>query len=203
MKKINQFGRSMVEMLGVLAIVGILSVGAITGYSKAMMKYKLNKQTEQIGSVMDNMHIHIEDLIKAKEGMNASNGTDLKSILIKMNVIPKEMIKGSNIKDIFGNNVNFGITVAQGYHWFETTISTGANKDICINLFNIAMQKRNDICRVKISKGGAEGGDIYGDKDCTAQRTCLKNMTLSDFEEKCSFCDGSNRCTFYFQDRYK
>ena len=34
-------GRSMVEMLGVLAIIGILSVGAITGYSKAMMKYKL------------------------------------------------------------------------------------------------------------------------------------------------------------------
>ena len=30
-------GRSMVEMLGVLAIIGVLSVGAIAGYSKAMM----------------------------------------------------------------------------------------------------------------------------------------------------------------------
>ena len=37
-------GRSMVEMLGVLAIVGVLSVGAIAGYNKAMTKYKLNKQ---------------------------------------------------------------------------------------------------------------------------------------------------------------
>ena len=37
-------GRSMVEMLGVLANIGVLSVGAIAGYSKAMMKYKLNKQ---------------------------------------------------------------------------------------------------------------------------------------------------------------
>ena len=37
-------GRSMVEMLGVLAIIGVLSVVAIAGYSKAMMKYKLNKQ---------------------------------------------------------------------------------------------------------------------------------------------------------------
>ena len=36
-------GRSMVEMLGVLAIIGVLSVGAIAGYSKAMFKYKLNK----------------------------------------------------------------------------------------------------------------------------------------------------------------
>ena len=37
-------GRSMVEMLGVLAIIGVLSVEAIAGYSKAMTKYKLNKQ---------------------------------------------------------------------------------------------------------------------------------------------------------------
>ena len=29
-------GRSMVEMLGVLAIIGVLSVGAMNGYSKAM-----------------------------------------------------------------------------------------------------------------------------------------------------------------------
>ena len=40
-------GRSMVEMLGVLAIIGVLSVGAMSGYSKAMMKYKLNKQIGQ------------------------------------------------------------------------------------------------------------------------------------------------------------
>ena len=37
----NENGRSMVEMLGVLAIIGVLSVGAISGYSTAMNKYKL------------------------------------------------------------------------------------------------------------------------------------------------------------------
>ncbi|MDY4885802.1 MAG: hypothetical protein SO141_06110, partial [Alphaproteobacteria bacterium] len=46
-------GRSMVEMLGVLAIIGVLSVGAIAGYSKAMMKYKLNKQSEQLNTVIN------------------------------------------------------------------------------------------------------------------------------------------------------
>lgn len=39
----NQSGRSMIEMLGVLAIIGVLSVGGIAGYSKAMYKYKLTK----------------------------------------------------------------------------------------------------------------------------------------------------------------
>ena len=46
--KTNHIGRSMVEILGVLAIVGVLSVGGIAGYSTAMNKYKMNKQNEQI-----------------------------------------------------------------------------------------------------------------------------------------------------------
>ena len=41
-------GRSMIEMLGVLAIVGVLSVGGIAGYSKAMEKFKINKTIEQV-----------------------------------------------------------------------------------------------------------------------------------------------------------
>ena len=36
--KKNQSGRSMVEMLGVLAIIGVLSVGGIAGYRMAMLK---------------------------------------------------------------------------------------------------------------------------------------------------------------------
>ncbi len=47
-------GRSMVEMLGVLAIIGVLSVGAIAGYSKAMMKYKLNKHAESFNILLNN-----------------------------------------------------------------------------------------------------------------------------------------------------
>ena len=39
-----QCGRSMIEMLGVLAVVGVLSVGDIAGYSKAMRMYKSNIQ---------------------------------------------------------------------------------------------------------------------------------------------------------------
>lgn len=46
-------GHSMVEMLGVLAIIGVLSVGAIAGYSKAMLKHKLNKQAQQISTILN------------------------------------------------------------------------------------------------------------------------------------------------------
>ncbi len=38
LKGVCNSGRSMLEMIGVLAIIGILSVGGISGYSKAMEK---------------------------------------------------------------------------------------------------------------------------------------------------------------------
>ena len=41
--KKNQSGRSMVEMLGVLAIIGVLSVGGITGYRQAMDRNAANE----------------------------------------------------------------------------------------------------------------------------------------------------------------
>lgn len=55
MKNINESGRSMVEMLGVLAIIGVLSVGGIAGYSKAMSKYKVNKTIDQVTMLVANI----------------------------------------------------------------------------------------------------------------------------------------------------
>ena len=43
MMKKNEKGRSMVEMLGVLAIIGVLSIGGIAGYTLAMNRYRANE----------------------------------------------------------------------------------------------------------------------------------------------------------------
>ena len=45
--KRSQKGRSMVEMLGVLAIVGVLSAGGVYGYGVAMKKHKANELLHQ------------------------------------------------------------------------------------------------------------------------------------------------------------
>ena len=41
--KNNESGRSMVEMLGVLAIIGVLSVGGLAGYTVAVRKNRANE----------------------------------------------------------------------------------------------------------------------------------------------------------------
>ena len=44
--KAGMSGRSMVEMLGVLAIMGVLSVGGLAGYGKVMHKYRVTGDGE-------------------------------------------------------------------------------------------------------------------------------------------------------------
>jgi len=55
MRNINENGRSMVEMLGVLAIIGVLSAGGLAGYSKAMFKHKLNTTMDQLTMLVTNI----------------------------------------------------------------------------------------------------------------------------------------------------
>ena len=51
----QESGRSMIEMLGVLAIIGVLSVGGIAGYSQAMNKFKVSKTIDQIQTMVQNI----------------------------------------------------------------------------------------------------------------------------------------------------
>ena len=50
--KNTQSGRSMVEMLGVLAIIGVLSAGALKGYSAAMFRHKTNQTIDIFSQVL-------------------------------------------------------------------------------------------------------------------------------------------------------
>ena len=65
--KINETGRSMIEMLAVLAIAGILTVGGITGFRVAMQKMNANKIAEAVAEISveaqtHNTCINLDDL---------------------------------------------------------------------------------------------------------------------------------------------
>ena len=74
-------GRSMVEMLGVLAIIGVLSVGAVSGYSKAMFKYKLNQHAVAVNMLINNA-LSIKDQLQHKLNATTYYGTLLYLSLI-------------------------------------------------------------------------------------------------------------------------
>lgn len=51
MKKGNETGRSMVEMIAVIAIMGILSLGGIAGYTLATNRYQANRVLDVAGKL--------------------------------------------------------------------------------------------------------------------------------------------------------
>jgi type II secretory pathway pseudopilin PulG len=197
-------GRSMVEMLGVLAIIGVLSVGAIAGYSKAMMKYKLNKQTEQIGSILDYVNMHLDDFKRSK----TTTAGYLIPILTKLDVIPKEMIRGNRddaIFDVFGTTISLSnYTVGDGDYYFEFILYINkGQKESCMNLFNIAKAKREQLWRTKFEtiKGDESSSDnsAWGDAYCYAGAKCLKDLTVAEMENYCNVCEDKDSCAFYYQ----
>lgn len=86
----QQSGRSMIEMLGVLAIIGVLSVGGLAGYSKAMMKYRTNKTINQITHMVTRTRVtFIAQKNYAGLGNNIPQTGD---VLVHTNIIPKDTI---------------------------------------------------------------------------------------------------------------
>ena len=54
-----EYGRSMVEILGVLAIIGVLSIGGIQGYKYAMDKHRANDIVHEVNMrVQDIWHTY-------------------------------------------------------------------------------------------------------------------------------------------------
>lgn len=62
----NQSGRSMTEMLGVLAIMGIITYGAISGINYGMTSYRVNKLYIEVGEIIND----IQDMYTTVYGRN-------------------------------------------------------------------------------------------------------------------------------------
>ena len=90
--KSEQSGRSMVEMLGVLAIIGILSVGGIAGYSRAMAKYKASKALDQISMLTANIRTAFAS------STSYENLTTAKAI--SWGLTPKDMVTGTDSNEL-------------------------------------------------------------------------------------------------------
>ena len=198
-------GRSMVEMLGVLAIIGVLSVGAIAGYSKAMMKYKMNQAADGYNHLIATVIEKIAQDSSVFEGDSAGT-LWYTSIFAKAGWLPdyfkprKDTATNPDaanfVQDKFGNDV-----------WiFKNTqkelgigVRTNRQKELCITLFNLAKEWKDDLarCDSENNNGSAIYGQFFGDKSCSDNVKCLANVTVNDIDTACSPCE-TQRCRFYF-----
>ena len=195
-------GRSMVEMLGVLAIIGVLSVGAIAGYSKAMMKYKLNKQSEQLNTVINTIarNIHSFDNLHASGG----NTPDLTRYFIKMGEIPTEMVQNTGfLKDVFGIQWASFINSTDTHIFLEgiapvLKTKSADNLAICQNVILTAKENSDNIWDfiTASTDSGSSIGRLFGNDECLTGRQCLKDVTLDDIYTICNKQIGTRHATF-------
>ena len=188
-------GRSMVEMLGVLAIIGVLSVGAMSGYSKAMMKYKLNKQAEQLSTLFNEAAIYAKQFT-----FNNSQSNYVTPTFIKLGLVPVEMIKGGNsnyIYDIFNNQISItkrGKTANVEPDVMSVSI-TYNNKEnpndiaMCRNV--IIAIKENAAILYRMGTHDAGGGPspskhtIYSGYDTCDEFNCISDLTFTKIDDMC------------------
>ena len=195
-------GRSMVEMIGVLAIIGVLSIGAIAGYSKAMMKYKLNKQSEQLNTVINTIarNIHSFDNLHASGG----NTPDLTRYFIKMGEIPTEMVQNTGfLKDVFGIQWASFINSTDTHIFLEgiapvLKTKSADNLAICQNVILTAKENADNIWDfiTASTDSGSSIGRLFGNDECLTGRQCLKDVTLDDIYTICNKQIGTQHATF-------
>ena len=127
----EQSGRSMVEMLGVLAIIGVLSVGGISGYSKAMAKYRVNKTLDQISMLVMN--------IRSMYSANTNYAGLGAKIAIQMGIIPNDMlmpgVKRSTASKIYNAYQGVVQLAAGGANSQQFTVTyAGLPKEACVTI---------------------------------------------------------------------
>lgn len=197
----NENGRSMVEMLGVLAIIGVLSVGAISGYSTAMNKYKLNKQTEQYNTVISAIikyYYHLTDF--DENATKSSNGIALVPYLKGLHEIPTEMLNRNSqtsINDIYNNSIEI-YRHNTGYTGMLINLRNSSHSiETCKNLTQIAIPFSDALYSLMFRINASANYTSFYGKDCKPSQKCLKNFKLADIQDLCEKCkESTSVCTF-------
>ena len=216
----------MSDMLGVLAIFGVLSVGGIQGFSKAMETYQSHKQLEQINSLIYAALELRDGLIQNYKNAPTTQRYNLMPALSALGYLPDMKLVSNHATDKYGNsfNLNFGVdscrqpdgTVASTcfsyrmgiYLKTQGTSFSLSSENQCKNLIKslTAFDTENgNIGHLELRNTDTENINgynvssiIYGRQNCTNSRqTCFKNMTPIKMTQFCKSCASENLCELY------
>ena len=218
MYKNFETGRSMLEMLGVLAIVGVLSVGGIAGYSKAMEQFKVNKAINQYNMLIFGMLEHLDSIKKENKGEIVgllSLAKDLSLLPVSWQADERSEYMsgyGNKVTDDLGNTIQLffvpngfaGGTGRMVFSLFMGGLSDGENdshssvgfsKSFCISVLNNVVQPLHaNLLWANIQNHTT----LYGDTNCNGKNgKCLNNLTIDDINSMCSYCTKDNLCLLY------
>ena len=207
----NSYGRSMIEMLGVLAIIGVLSVGGIAGYSKAMEQFKVNKAIDEYTALTYGVVEHLDEIRKSFRNRGDYFISDF---LTAVNLIPDNWRhNGKAFKDSYGNYVQLfysssydrlvydiyigGLSATQELE----TVSSAFSVKFCMKLFeNLVIPLHSVVQYGELYRSKNGLFRFAGDTTCNGESKCLTDLTLSEINNICRSCEaGKDACDVNLQ----
>lgn len=204
--KYNQYGRSMIEMLGVLAIIAVLSVGGIAGYSKAMEKFRVNKLLEEYTMLLYGLLGNLNELKNKSAVDGGDNKVGLIDYVQATSLVPETWKKVNdtrmtnsqgNVILLFSRSNRFVMDIYIGGVVNEKTgfmtYSTGYNATVCQELMqNFARPLHGEVQFVRFYRwtDGDYAHLYYGDKYCAKGKKCLRDMIVTEISDLCKLCEG-------------
>ncbi len=192
-----QYGRSMIEMLGVLAIIGVLSVGGIAGYSKAMTKFKVNKTIDLVSQIAANTRTLFAS--QNDYDFGRTNSADAKSFVKKAKIVPDDAIQNGSLKNPFGGNITLN-----GLNWDFTVELSGIPEDACMELATLdwGAATSSGLNAIAVNEGVSEEvKNCSGNADkgiaCVGGETVSVPMPVSLAAQHCSGDNNSISFAFY------
>ena len=205
-RQTNPIGRSMIEMLGVLAIIGVLSVGGIQGFSKALDMYHWNKALGEWRLLINTLdryrsQLHINDQTVANSEVS------LVPILLAIGDLPNEM-KIDNIDYLIKDSLNNKLFVYSHGTGYIGILSSNPkdNYAACHIFLTIGTYYHTMLERVQIYTNREENEetgrfrDFVGDSLCSKNNTnCLKDLGVAQIADICKnnpICKDRNNCNY-------
>lgn len=172
----NQTGRSMIEMLGVLAIIAVLTVGGIAGYGKAMRMWNSNLQKEQLTQLFQSLIRLRYDLSHDRQYNERS--ANIADILYALNEVPAGMKYNGGLIDKTGNvySISYGkscwksnkdsdeqtcaFLMAFSVRFIKTDSAMApTSEDLCVNIANVAKENSKDLRSIQTFLGNKDKND--------------------------------------------
>lgn len=200
LEKNEQTGRSMVEMLGVLAIIGVLSVGGIAGYSKAMTKFKITKTMDQVSMTVANIRTLYSGQ-RNYNGLATANALD-------MGVVPAEM-EGATVNTLvnaFQGAVTIGTVNYNNQNASAFRISyENMGQEACVQLITSdwGSGASSGFIGIQVSAAAPQGQNApqFGNavaKGAAAWDNMHLPVTPSDAAATCATDSGYTTITWYY-----
>ena len=130
MKRTNESGRSMVEMLGVLAIIGVLSIGGIAGYTMAMNRYRANEVIDSVNKYAVIAYTACRTAMTMRGVDSCTAGTDYPTY-DNSGLTPTSVLGGGDAVTSIGNASFEDMTTAGNRNSYTEVVINFANEDIC------------------------------------------------------------------------